>query len=289
MSQLGIHWMVWVAGLGDADMTTAINSTAAAGYDFIEAPLSAPSTFPVAAARKRIEAAGLGVNASLALPPEGDISSADASVRKVGEALLLDAVSAARDLGAGHLSGVLYSTLRKYGAPRTQEAVDNVVSILSRVAEKATAANLALNIEVVNRYESNIINTVADGLSLLERIGNPTVKLHLDTYHMNIEESSLGSAVDAAGDRIGYVHIGESHRGYLGTGTIDFPGFFRGLARAGYDGPIAFESFSSDVVEADMANMLGVWRNLWTDQVDLAHHARTFLTGQLEAAARTVA
>jgi D-psicose/D-tagatose/L-ribulose 3-epimerase len=79
------------------------------------------------------------------------------------------------------------------------------------------------------------------------------------------------------------VHIGESHRGYLGSGTVDFGSFFRGLGRIGYDGPVVFESFSSAVVNANLSNTLGIWRNLWQDSADLAAHANTFIRNQLAA------
>jgi D-psicose/D-tagatose/L-ribulose 3-epimerase len=88
-----------------------------------------------------------------------------------------------------------------------------------------------------------------------------------------------------AGTNLGYVHIGESHRGYLGSGTVDFDSFFRALAVIGYDGPVVFESFSSAVVHPDLSNMLGIWRNLWTDGADLAAHANTFIRNHLAAVA----
>ena len=118
-------------------------------------------------------------------------------------------------------------------------------------------------------------------MALLDRIGLPNVFAHLDTYHMNIEEGFVGKAIEDCGDRLGYFHIGESHRGYLGTGTVDFTEVFRSLARIGYDGPIAFESFSSAVVDPVLSNMLGVWRNLWSDGYDLARHAKAFMEAQL--------
>lgn len=79
-----------------------------------------------------------------------------------------------------------------------------------------------------------------------------------------------------AGDKLGYMHIGESHRGYLGSGTVDFDALFRGRARVGYDGPVVFESFSSAVVNADLSNTLAIWRNLWEDSGDLAAHANRY-------------
>jgi D-psicose/D-tagatose/L-ribulose 3-epimerase len=112
------------------------------------------------------------------------------------------------------------------------------------------------------------------------------VTIHLDTYHMNIEEDDLVRPVYEVGDRLGYVHIGENHRGYLGSGHLDFGAFFHALADVGYPGPITFESFSSAVVSAGLSNDLAVWRNLWDDGDDLARHARAFIDGQLAAAVR---
>jgi D-psicose/D-tagatose/L-ribulose 3-epimerase len=91
------------------------------------------------------------------------------------------------------------------------------------------------------------------------------------------------------GDRLGYVHIGESHRGYLGSGTIRFADFFRALARAGYGAPIAFESYSSAVISSEFYSSLGVWRDLWSDGRDLARHAHRFMEVALGAARRAVA
>ncbi|MDQ1607183.1 MAG: D-psicose/D-tagatose/L-ribulose 3-epimerase, partial [Microbacteriaceae bacterium] len=120
-------------------------------------------------------------------------------------------------------------------------------------------------------------------LVFIDEIGHDNVSVHLDTYHMNIEEAGLLAPVLDVGGRLGYVHIGESHRGYLGSGTVDFGSFFRGLGRIGYDGPVVFESFSSAVVNANLSNTLGIWRNLWQDSADLAAHANTFIRNQLAA------
>jgi D-psicose/D-tagatose/L-ribulose 3-epimerase len=94
---------------------------------------------------------------------------------------------------------------------------------------------------------------------------------------MNIEEDDFDEPVRLCGDKLVYVHIGESHRGYLGSGNVDFATFFRVLRETGYAGPIAFESFSSAVVTPDLSNTLGVWRNLWTDNRDLARHAKAYM------------
>ncbi len=123
-------------------------------------------------------------------------------------------------------------------------------------------------------------------LRFLEEL-NRNVTVHLDTYHMNIEEVDLFSPFLDCAHRLGYVHIGESHRGYLGTGSVDFDACFKGLGRIGYTGPIVFESFSSAVVSAALSNTLGIWRNLWEDSEHLAEHANSFIRGHLDAVATT--
>ncbi len=84
-------------------------------------------------------------------------------------------------------------------------------------------------------------------------------------------------------EQLRYVHIGESHRGYLGTGNVDFAGFFKALHQVGYDGPVVFESFSSAVVSPTLTSALGIWRNLWENGAELGAHANTFIRGQLTA------
>lgn len=85
------------------------------------------------------------------------------------------------------------------------------------------------------------------------------------------------------GDTLRYVHIGESHRGYLGSGSVDFDALFRALVRTGFDGPVVFESFSSTVVDESLTKSLGIWRNLWDDSDDLAAHANRFIRDGLRA------
>ena len=289
MNKLGVHALVWVGGWSEAECTKAIKSTAELGYDYIEIPLLNPYGFPTEFTRARLDEYKLGATASLGLSAATDISSEDPDTVKRGEDLLNTAVSVVRDLGASHFCGVIYSALQKYLQPRTEQGVANVVEVMGRICEKAKASDITVGIEVVNRYETNIVNTGAEVVALLNRIGASNAFAHLDTYHMNIEEGFVGKAIEDCGARLGYFHIGESHRGYLGTGTVNFPEVFRSLARIGYQGPIAFESFSSAVVDPVLSNMLGVWRNLWSDGYDLARHAKAFMEAQLVAAKHATA
>jgi D-psicose/D-tagatose/L-ribulose 3-epimerase len=221
--------------------------------------------------------------ASLGLPAEADVSSDDPSIVAAGQRLLDMALDRTAEMGGSHMCGVLYGSMRKHMAPASATGRASSVEAIRSLASRASSLGIRLSLEVVNRYESNLINTGRQALEFLKEVDRPDVSVHLDTYHMNIEESDLFQPVLDVGDRLGYLHIGESHRGYLGTGSVDFGSAFRALDRIHYDGPIAFESFSSAVVSPTLSNTLGIWRNLWNDGDDLAAHANRFIRDQLAA------
>jgi D-psicose/D-tagatose/L-ribulose 3-epimerase len=283
--KVGCHGLVWT-GTYDADgIRTAVRRTAEAGFDLVEFPLMDPFGFDVAAARSALDEFGIVATGSLGLSEATDVSSEDPAVVDAGRELLLRAVDVLAELGAEHLCGVLYSAMRKYMEPATDKGVANSQAVLAEVAERAERVGVQVSLEVVNRYETNVLNTARQAREFVSALGHRDVGVHLDTYHMNIEESDMFSPVVESADVLRYVHIGESHRGYLGTGSVDFGGFFRALARIGYSGPVVFESFSSAVVAPDLSRMLGIWRNLWTDNEDLGRHANDFIRGQLTAMA----
>jgi D-psicose/D-tagatose/L-ribulose 3-epimerase len=282
---IGVHALVWVGGWTEPEARTAIESTKAAGYDLIEIPLLDPWSVDVKMTQRLLEEHELAMTASLGLSPETDVSSEDPAVVQAGERLLRQAADVVRDLGGDYLCGVIYCNLGKYAGPPTDRGRANSVHAIQRLADHAAASGTSLGVEVVNRYESNLFNTARQALAFIADVDRPNVYVHLDTYHMNIEEPDMVSPVLRCGDRLGYVHIGESHRGYLGSGSVDYAGFFRALAQVGYGGTITFESFSSAVVSPVLSNMLAIWRNLWDDSTDLASHARSFIDGHLRAVA----
>jgi D-psicose/D-tagatose/L-ribulose 3-epimerase len=287
MNKLGVHALVWVGGWSHREASLAVEQTAALGFDLIEIPALDPAAIDVAFTRKLVEANGLGITVSLGLDGDADISSEDVKKVARGEKMLNDALAVTRDMGGTHMCGILYSGFQKYAVPATERGLENSVGVLRRIAERAAASDITIGLEVVNRYESNVLNTASQAVDFCRRIGAPNVKVHLDTYHMNIEENDIEQAILTAGADLGYFHIGESNRGYLGAGNIDFDKIFRGLARLDYRGPITFESFSSTVVNPKLSGILAIWRNLWEDSRDLADHARNFIRANLKAARET--
>ena len=286
INPIGVHALVWVGDVGPAAVSEAVARSAAAGYDLLEFSLHDSVDLDTATARAELAAAGLQVACSRGLAFDADISSDDPAVVERGVRLLADSLTVTRELGGELLTGVLYSTLGKYAAPLSPAGRANVVRALRELAVEAAAHGMRIGLEIVNRYETNVITTARDALRLADHIGEDNVVIHLDTYHMNIEEDDLVRPVHEVGERLGYVHIGENHRGYLGSGHIDFGSFFHALADIGYAGPITFESFSSAVVSPKLSSDLAVWRDLWSDSAHLADHARAFIAAQIAASAR---
>jgi D-psicose/D-tagatose/L-ribulose 3-epimerase len=280
---IGCHGLVWTGTFDEQGLARAVDHTLTAGFDLLEIPLLDPYGFDLAGAQRVLARQPVTIAASLGLGEDSDISSAEPQKVRAGEQLLGKALEVLSDLGSEYLIGVLYGVLKKYPGPATAAGRASSQDVLGRVSDRAASLGITLALEVVNRYESNLFNTVRGGLAYLNELGDPRLKLHVDTYHMNIEESDLFSPILDAGDRLGYVHIGESHRGYLGSGTVDFDSFFRALKRIGYDGPITFESFSTTVVDETLSRSLAVWRNLWDDSADLGAHAYTFIRNKIRA------
>ena len=284
MNKLGVHALVWEAGWSHDECARAIAKSAEVGYDFIEAPALDPSLIDPDFTRRQLESHGIGINFSMGLDFDTDISSGDPEKAKRGKARLEQAIAVCRDCGGQYIGGILHSAFGKYKVPTTAAGVAMSADILGQVAETAAKSGITLVLEVVNRYETNVLNTAAQGVEMCRRIGADNVKVHLDVYHMNIEESDIPSAIIDTGPYLGYFHTGDSHRGYMGSGSIDLAGVFRAIVRSKYQGPITFESFSSRVVGQPLEGILGIWRNLWEDGHDLASHALMYTKAQLKSA-----
>lgn len=278
---LGVHALVWVGGWSKDQCREAIKNSAEAGYGLIEIPALDPKSIDIDHTKATLKEFGLKGACSLGLSFDADINNENPDIVKKGEARLIEALNVVEKLGGDYLGGVIFSALGKYKLPPTTKARDNAIAALKRLAITAQSKGITLGLEPVNRYESNLLNTGRQALDMIKDIGEPNVVVHLDIYHMNIEEQNLVSPVLEAGKQLGYVHIGASHRGPLGSGNIDFDSFFGALAKIGYKGTITFESFSSTVVSPDLSSTLGIWRNLWTDNKSMAKSAREYIENKI--------
>ena len=272
MARLGMHFSLWAPTWTREAASLAIPEAARYGLQVIEIPLLDPGSVDVGHARSLLTDNGITASASLCLP-------ADRMAQEKPQAatdFLIPALEVARALGCKFLGGVTYSALGyRSGKPPTEQEYDNIASALRPVARRAADWGMQLGIEPCNRYETHLINTAQQAIAMLDRIGEPNVVIHLDTYHMNIEEKGLASGFATAGKRAPYIHVSESDRGVPGTGTVDWEQAFAALAAGSFQGDLVMESFVS--VPPELAGALAVWRPVARDRQEVLQQGVTFL------------
>lgn len=281
---IGVHFQVYTDAWTADTREPTLERVKAAGFDFVEITTLDPGGFDVDGTRSALEASGLGVTLSTALSFESDTSSDDPAAVARGELHLEAAVDAAAAVGADWLVGLTYGAWGNYPAAPTARGRAHCADALGRVCDRAAAAGVSIGLEVINRYENNFLNTTAQALELVDEVGAPNLAIQLDSFHAQIEEVGQAEAVTNCRDRLGYLHVGENHRGMLGSGSVDFTSLFRRVVESGFTGPIAFEAFSRNVVGDEAATALCVWRDLWRDSDDLGAHARRFISEHLRVA-----
>jgi D-psicose/D-tagatose/L-ribulose 3-epimerase len=129
--------------------------------------------------------------------------------------------------------------------------------------------------EPLNRFETDLVNTVEQGLDLCDRIGRANVGLLLDTFHMNIEEKSFTEAMTSAGDRLFHMQVAENDRGTPGSGHVPWGEVFRALDAVGYNGSVVIESFLPTV--AEIARAVSLWRPVAPSMDALARDGHAFI------------
>ncbi|MEQ8968135.1 MAG: sugar phosphate isomerase/epimerase family protein [Azospirillaceae bacterium] len=278
MPRLGAHTFVWAPEWTTETAGRILADAAAAGLGVVEIPLLRPDEIDVAATRELASRHGVGLTCSLGLPPHATLPDHPAEA----EAFLSRALEVAAALGSPCLTGVTYSTIGKLtGVPPSEAEYVAIARALRPVADRASALGLRLGMEPCNRYETHLLNLGRQGVELIERIGADNVFVHLDTYHMNIEEKGLAPAIVALGRHLGYLHLSESDRGVPGTGNVDWDGVFAGLAEIGYDGDMVVEAFLH--LHPDIARALAVWRPVAPSTSVLIDQGMAFLRGRARA------
>jgi D-psicose/D-tagatose/L-ribulose 3-epimerase len=275
-----VHAYAWTSSWSNADLGI-VDHVAELGLDAIEIPLMEPDRIDPAAIAERASARGLEVVTSTALPEAADPSSEDADVRRRGLQLLERCVDLTADMGASVFTGVVYAAIGRRIERRPEEAdYVRAAGVLKEAARRAQARGVTIGIEPINRYETFLVNTAAQAQRLLELIDEPNIGIHLDAYHMNIEEEDFYGPTLAAAPHLVHFHMSESHRGIPGRGTVDWDAVMRALADGGYSGFVGLESFV-DIAEAMKAATF-IWRELAPSSDVLVSEGLDFLK-ELEA------
>lgn len=271
--KFGCHSLVF-SDRWDGETAPAICRMAAEiGYDLVEVLMFDPASLDREATRRAVAGCGLGLRLGMALGMDADISSDDPETARRGEETVALALEIAADLGAPAVSGITYAAFSSYTAPQTDRQVEQVAAALSRLDGRAGELGVRLGVEPVNRYESYMVNTLDQAAALIGRADGRNMFVHMDTFHMNIEEPDIAASIGRNAGLLGYAHVADSHRGALGTGNFDLGAFFRALAAADYAGDLTFEGFSSNVLGPDIVGGVRLWREAWTDSQEAARTA----------------
>lgn len=267
---IAVNTWVWTSPLTDDAVEPLARAAARMGYDALELPLEGVGDWDPLRARAVLDDLGMGAVVVGAMGPGRSLIARAGDVTATQD-YLRDCLDAAAVLGASVVAGPFYAptgvTWRMSEAERA-EVTDELRENLAPLAREAADRGLILAVEPLNRYETSVLNTVAQSLDALAPLLGAGVGLALDTYHLNIEEKRPADAVRAAGAAIAHVQVCGSDRGAVGDDHTDWPEMLRALDDAGYRGTLGLESFTGE--NATIAVAASVWRPLATSQDDLA-------------------
>ncbi|KVK51304.1 D-tagatose 3-epimerase [Agrobacterium sp. D14] len=264
--------MMWSLSWDHENARRSIAAAADYGQDFIEIPLIDIPSVDAKHTCALLEKYGLRAVCSLVLPePAWASVRPDAAIDHLNAAL-----DKAADMGAEALTGVTYGgTNERTGFPPTQGEYDNLTRALFRAAGHAKTLGLQFGIETVNRYENHLLNSAEQAVALVERIGADNVFIHLDTFHMNMEEKGIANGIIAARNHLKYMHMSESDRGTPGCGNVAWDEVFSALAAIGFKGVLTLESFAA--MPREMAGAISTWRPVAPSADEVLERGLTFL------------
>jgi D-psicose/D-tagatose/L-ribulose 3-epimerase len=283
MMRLGVVTLIWSENFGTDDLWI-LRRARELGSDVIDIAIVDPFAFPTEAVRRAVQETGIEVVLTHSLGPQNNPISPDPEIRSNGTRALKRCVEIGNALGVKLLSGVTYAAWGyKTGKPRTQQEWDWSVKHMREVCRfAAEAGTLNVAVEVINRYVTHFLNVSSDGVRYCEDVGLPNIKVHLDSFHMMIEENSFEEAIRRCGNRyLGYFHACESHRGIPGTGMVPWRGMLRELAAINYQGPLVIEAYDPGFDRISVNSC--TWRRFAATGEEFAERGLQFLRGLLQS------
>lgn len=276
--QFAIHTALWVDRWGE-DLRPHLRRAQALGFDAAEVSLLGIDGDMADDVHAEAASLGMEVRCTTGLGASTDPSSADPTVRRAALDALTQAIELTRRCGAQVLTGVTHSGWGVARAEDRTEAAARSAATLADLVGALDDAEITLGIEAVNRFESDVVNTAEDAVALCEAVGSPQIGVHLDTFHMNIEESSFREACAVAGDRLVHLHAVDHDRGAPRAGRIPWDELAAGLRSVGYDGWVGLELFVR--AGAPSSADLRIWRDIEPDADEAATTGLAFVRSVL--------
>jgi D-psicose/D-tagatose/L-ribulose 3-epimerase len=277
---IGANTWIWVSPLTDGDLAGLAPRIAGWGFDVIELPVENPGDWDPGRTADLLAALGLGATVCAVMPPGRELVATGADVVAATQDYLRACVDAAAAVGSGVVAGPIYASVGRtwrFDAGERATYRRELRDALAPVAEDAAGRGVRLALEPLNRYETSVVNTVEQGLEMIDDLPADSVGLALDAYHLNIEEQDPAAAVRLAGEagRLAHVQVCANDRGAPGADHVDWPALRDALADAGYAGPVCIESFTAE--NASIATAASIWRPLARSQDAIATDGLAFL------------
>jgi len=240
---LSTHAAQFQAATFKGDLGANLAKIAGWGYDGVELAIRDPRLVDADELMRLATAKGLEIPAigtGQAWGEEGlSYTDPDPDVRAAAIERTIAHLPLAAQAGAVIIIGLLRGIV-KPGVGQEQ-AMEWLVDALRQACAAASKQGVRIALEPICRYETTLINNVAQGLDLVEQVGAENMGLLLDTFHMNIEEPVIEDSIRICGDRIFHFHVADSQRWYPGSGHVDFPSILDVLYSSGYEGYVSGE------------------------------------------------
>jgi D-psicose/D-tagatose/L-ribulose 3-epimerase len=260
----GIYYAYWEQEW-EADYKYYIEKAAKLGFDILEiaaSPIPRYSDIQIkelkacAAANGIILTAGHGPNAGQ------NLSSSDPIIRRNAKEFFTDLMKRLCKLDIHVIGGAIYSYWPvDYTRPIDKKGDwERSVESVREMAKVAEECGVYYCLEVLNRFENYLLNTAEEGVSFVKQVDHPNVKVMLDTFHMNIEEDSIGGAIRTAGSYLGHLHTGECNRKVPGKGRTPWREIGEALKDINYDGGVVMEPFVR--MGGTVGSNIKVWRDI---------------------------
>ncbi|WP_406419785.1 sugar phosphate isomerase/epimerase [Streptomyces sp. NBC_00873] len=280
MHAIGVNTWVWTSPLDDPALVELAAKAAAEGFDVLELPVENPGDWDPAAAARVLSDHGLGASVCLVMPPGRELVDAAPDTVTATQDYLRHVVDVAAQVGSPVIAGPAYASVGRtwrMTAGERRSRYEELRDALAPVVDHARAAGVTVAVEPLNRYETSLLNTVAQTLDAIEGLPADGCGIALDVYHQNIEERDIAAAVRSAHGRIAHVQVCGNDRGAPGADHLDWSSLLTALADADYTGPLCIESFTA--LNASIATAASIWRPLASSQDALAAEGLAFLRG----------
>lgn len=276
--KFGVNAWVWVSPCTTEELAALAPKVKSMGFDILEVPLEGTFDLDYAVGAQILNDNGLTGTMCAAMGPDRDLIHEDAKIRENGMNYIRHCIDAAHTLQIINIVGPIYSAVGRVWQQSASEHardLDLLVKNLGELSAYAQDQGVVLCIEPLNRFETSFINLATQAIEVIDRVDSPSCKIMLDTFHMNIEEKSLGAAIRMTGSRLAHFHACENDRGAPGSGNVTWPEVAQALRDIHYNGPVVIESFTSKV--KSIARAAAIWRLFERSQDILAENGLEFL------------